>query len=140
MRHLGIDFGTKQLGLALSDPEGRMAFPLDTLEKTTRQKLFDDLLAVIAEHGVEAVVVGLPLALDGGETLTTRQARNFAESLGRRCGLPVHLHQEALSTEEAREVLRAAGRRNAKQSGALDQQAAVVILSSFLETLNRDGS
>ena len=133
MRALGIDFGTKRVGLAVCDPGGILVSPLTVLERTTRDALFDQLSDIIGRESVETVVVGLPLGLDGQETLTTRQARNFAESLGRRVGIPVHLHDERLSSVQAEEELRLAGRRGAKLKAALDAQAAVIILESWLQ-------
>lgn len=132
MRILAVDYGLARVGLALTDPGGRMAFPLATLARTTRDKLFADLLAVIEKEGVESVVVGLPLALDGGESESTRRARNFAASLARRTPLPVALVDERLSTDAALDDLRAAGVRGKKKRAAVDQQAAVRILETHL--------
>lgn len=135
MRTLGIDFGTKRLGLAVSDPEGRLAFPRPALERdarTTREALFAALVALIEAEGVGAVVVGLPLTLEGGESLTTRQARNFAESLGRRVSVPVHLVDERLSSAAAEEQLKEAGLCSRKSRKHLDSQAAVQILETWL--------
>ncbi len=134
MRTLGIDFGLKRVGLALSDPRGTLAFPYRTITRTTRDALFAELLAVIAAEGVEAVVVGLPLTLDGGESTTTRQARNFAASLARRTPLPVALADERLSSAAADDDLDAAGLRDhARRKAARDQQAAVRILQTHLD-------
>ncbi len=77
--------------------------------------------------------MGLPLSMGGEDTLTTRQARNFAESLGRRTDVPIHLMDERLSSAEAGEELNAAGVRGKKRKMALDSQAAVIILRSWLE-------
>jgi putative Holliday junction resolvase len=131
MKLLGIDYGQKRIGLAIA--QGGMAFPLKTLVKTTRDKLFADLLAVIAAEGPEAVVLGLPLDMEGKETLTTRQVLNFRDSLARRTDLPIHLVNEALTTFDARERLRQAGVPDRRRAEMLDQMAAVCILESFLE-------
>lgn len=133
MRTLGIDFGLKRVGLAVSDPRGSMAFPFKTIERTTRDALFADLLAILETEDIEAIVVGLPLTLDGGDSMTTRQARNFAASLGRRTDLPIALMDERLSSAAADEDLDMAGMKNGKKrKAARDQQAAVHILQSYL--------
>lgn len=132
MRTLGVDFGIKRVGLAVTDKDGRMAFPLKTIERSTRDATFTEILAVIESEDVEAVVVGLPLDLDGSETLTTRQAVNFARSLARRTDKPVMFADERLSSAEAEERLRQAQVSGKKLKKALDSQAAVLILESFL--------
>jgi putative Holliday junction resolvase len=132
MRVLGIDFGTRRVGLAMSDPEGRLVFPRPAIERTTRDSLFAALIHMVADEGVEAVVVGLPLTLDGGDSLTTRQARNFAASLARRVPVPVHLADERLSSAAAEEQLKEAGLCSRKNKSRLDSQAAVQILETWL--------
>ena len=134
MRALGIDFGLKRVGLAVCDPTGTLVSPLKTLKRTTREALFDELLEIIQDESIDTVVVGLPLSLEDGDTLTTRQARNFAESLGRRTDVPIRLMDERLTSAEAEEELNAAGLRGKKKKMALDSQAAVVILRSWLES------
>lgn len=110
-----------------------MAFPRRTLVMRTRVVFFDELLALILEETPDALVVGLPIQLGGEETLTTRQVRNFTKSLARRCALPIYWMEEALSSHEAEQDLREAGRSAAKARPVLDQQAAVRILQSFLD-------
>lgn len=134
MRALAIDFGLKRVGTAVCDPTGTLVSPLKTIERTTRDALFDEIGRIIVEEAVEAVVVGLPLSMDGEETLTTRQARNFADSLGRRTDVPIHLMDERLTSAQAEEELNAAGLRGRKKKMALDSQAAVVILRSWLDS------
>jgi len=135
MRVLGIDFGLKRVGLALSDPGGGMAFPLRTVERTEkggRDALFAELLAVVEGEGVETVVVGWPAPAEGRDSLTARQAANFAASLARRVSVPVKLMDETLSSEQALDDLRASGIKASRRKAALDQQAAVLILRSYL--------
>jgi len=134
MRALGIDFGLKRVGLALSDPTGTLVSPYRTIERTTRDALFDELAEILQKESVEVVVIGLPLSLEGEDTLTTRQVRNFAESLARRTELPIHLMDERLSSAQAEEELNAAGVRGKKRKAVLDSQAAAVILRSWLES------
>jgi len=132
MRILGIDYGTKRVGLAVTDPAETLALPYATLEKTTRDKLFSELFAIIEKEGVEKIVLGLPLTLDGGESLTTRQVKNFAKRLERRFDGPVVLVDERLSTHAAQADLDAAGVKKERQKAVLDQQAAVRILETHL--------
>ncbi|SKA73361.1 putative holliday junction resolvase [Paucidesulfovibrio gracilis DSM 16080] len=134
MRALGIDFGLKRVGLAISNPEGTMAFPRSAIVRTTKDKFFKELLDVIDGEGVEHIVVGLPLALDGSDTETTRQARNFAQRLGRRTPLPIELVDERLTSAEAEERLKEAGLCGKKRKARLDSQAAVIILETWLAT------
>jgi len=133
MRALGIDFGLKRVGLSTSDRTGTLVSPLKTIERTSRDALFDELGEIIQNEQIEAIVVGLPLSLDGEDTLTTRQARNFAASLGRRTDVPIHMMDERLTSAEAEEELNAANVRGKKRKLALDSQAAVIILRSWLE-------
>jgi putative Holliday junction resolvase len=133
MRLLGIDYGTKRVGLALSDSLGLLAHPYATLTRTTRERLFAELSAIIAKEKVQAVVIGLPLGLDGQETEAAKQVRNFAASLARRVNVPIHFENEALSSKAAQDQLRQVRLRGKKQLAALDQQAAVIILSDYLE-------
>ncbi|MFW5836764.1 MAG: Holliday junction resolvase RuvX [Desulfovibrionaceae bacterium] len=133
MRTLGIDYGMKRVGLALSDPEGRLALPYRVIERTTRHALFGELAQVVERESVQAVVVGLPLSMDGGETLAARQCRNFADSLARRTGLPVRLEDERLTSAEAERDLAQAGLDSRKRRQHLDAQAAALILQTHLE-------
>ncbi len=132
MKHLGIDFGLKRVGLAVSDPSGGMSFPLGTLERTTRERLFAELLEVIEREGVERIVIGLPVTPDGEDSLTARQARNFAASLGRRTEVPIVFADESYSSAAAEAQLREAGLCGAKLKRALDAQAAALILTDYL--------
>jgi putative Holliday junction resolvase len=135
MRILGIDFGLARVGLAVTDPDGRVAFPVKTITRTTKKALFDELSAVIAARGVEKIVVGLPRPPDGApgrEAETVRQIENFVESLARRTPVPIELVDETLSSAQAEEDLRAAGLSGKRLREALDAQAAVRIVDTYL--------
>ena len=132
MKYLALDYGMKRVGVAVSDPEGRMAFPRCTLTRETREAFFRDLLALLEQEKPDALVLGLPLHVDGSECLTTRQVRNFAVSLMRRTPLPVYWMEEVLSSHEAEADLRDAGLNARKARQVVDQQAAVCILETFL--------
>lgn len=135
MRFAGIDYGLARTGLAVSDPEGHLAFPVATFHLADfggRSALLDALAGRILKEGAEAVVMGLPLCEDGSESLTTRQVRNVAGRLKRRLELPFYYMPELLSSVEAAQDLSACGLSRQKARAVLDQQAAVRILSSFL--------
>lgn len=132
MKYLAIDYGLKRTGIAVSDPEGKMAFPRTTLHKTTRNVFFDELVDIITAEAPHAVVVGLPVDLQGAETLMTTQTRNFVGSLKRRVPMPVYWMKEVLSSHEAERDLNRAGLHGKAMKMVLDQQAAVRILETFL--------
>jgi putative Holliday junction resolvase len=131
MKTIGIDFGTKRIGLAMTDAEGILAYPYKVMVKTTRDAMFAELLEIIETEKVDEIVIGLPLSLSGEDTLTTRQVRNFATSLGRRTNLPIHLVDERLSSVAAEYELKEAGLWNKKRKKNLDSQAAKIILETW---------
>jgi putative Holliday junction resolvase len=133
MRVLGIDFGLRRIGLAISDPEGEMAFPLKTIFKQTREQAFQEIRNTVIQRGVEAVALGLPLDLEGRRTLSTQQAENFRKELSARLSLPVYMVDESCTSAQAEAKLREAGVPPKKRKALLDQQAAVEILESFLQ-------
>lgn len=136
MKYLALDYGTKKIGLAVGGPGG-LAFPREVVAVTTREKTLARLAGMAEAEGVGALVVGLPLALDGSETLTTRQAKNFGNKLAARTGLAVFFVDERLSTAEADERLKQAGLGGHARKKARDAQAAAVILETFL---SREGA
>lgn len=134
-KYLGIDYGLERTGLAVTDPEGKIAFPLATLALRnfkTRSDLLDALAEMATAAGADEIVMGLPLYPDGSENMRCRQARNFAERLLRRLDLPLHFWPETYSSLEAERDLAAAGVKRKKKGEVLDQQAACRILQSFL--------
>lgn len=139
MKILSIDFGEKRVGLAMSNPEGTLAFAYKTLYKTSREALFEELLEIIREERIEALALGLPvhhaelvrLQESDEPPLIIRQIRNFANKLKHRAQLPLYFVDESMSSEEAREILLERGLRGERLKKALDQQAAVLILETF---------
>ncbi|MBR3663179.1 MAG: Holliday junction resolvase RuvX [Desulfovibrio sp.] len=135
MRCLCIDYGLERTGLALSDPSGNVVFPFKTLRLAdfgSRKALLDALAETIVATQVEACVVGLPLPLEGEETLICRQIRNVTRRLMRRVSLPFYFMNEALTSYQAWDDLAQSGLKAAKRRQVLDQQAAVRILQAFL--------
>jgi putative transcription antitermination factor YqgF len=128
MKYLGIDYGTKKTGLALSDDAGAMGFPFGV--RPTDPRLLDDLALLIKEKGVEAVVMGESISHSGQANPVAQEARRFADDLSARTGIPVHFESEMFTTQAARRF--PDGSRMAG-SPDVDAQAAALILTSFLE-------
>jgi putative Holliday junction resolvase len=131
---LGIDFGSRRLGLAVSDETGRIALPLPPVECAGAEKDLEAIGALARERAIERVVVGLPLGLDGRKGAQAEAAERFAAALREGLGLPVELLDERFSTREAEQALEASGRRGRKKKKAvLDSVAATVLLRTYLE-------
>jgi len=135
MRRLGIDHGTKRVGLALSDEEGWMAHARDTWKRDDADALLERLAAFVEAEEVGEIVVGLPLHLDGHEGASARRARRFSERLEQRTGLPVVLWDERMTSAAAERSLRDAGVKAKDQKGLVDQVAAALLLQSYLDSL-----
>ena len=134
-RVLGVDVGTVRVGLALSDPTGTLASPLETLRRAKNHSDLDRLAALVAEHEVTEVVVGEPVHLSGASGASAEDAANYAQELADRIpDVPVILIDERLSTVTAASHLREGGIDSRKQRAVIDQAAAVVILQQFLDS------
>lgn len=129
-RVLGVDVGTVRVGVAVSDPDRLVATPLDTVPGG--EDLAVRLAGLAAEEACDTVVVGLPRALSGRDTDSTRVARTVADGV-RAAGLRVELWDERLSSVEAERVLLVAGRRRAQRRTERDRVAATIILQGWLD-------
>lgn len=133
-RYLGLDIGSKRIGVAVSDELGLTAQPVLTLER--RRNPREDLrsLARLARRfGVLGVVVGNPLHLSGDQSPRAAKTQAFANSLAELTGLPMHMWDERLTTREAHRILYEAGHARQEHSRVVDQVAATLILQSFLD-------
>ena len=132
-RLIGIDLGTKTIGLALSDVERRLASPLKTLPRTAFQKDADALLAIFAEFAIAAIVLGLPLDLEGRDSRRTQSTRAFARNLAARTDLPIAFWDERFSTDEAHRIFDMHEYKQKKRKPYIDMMAAQLILQGFLD-------
>jgi putative Holliday junction resolvase len=132
-RVLGLDYGTRRIGVAVSDGAGVSAHPLTVIDTAT-QPLASRLREIISEYGVTCIVVGLPTSLSGGEGDVAKQARAFARDVGAETGLPVTLFNEQFTTVEAERVLLEAGTRRSKRREVRDKMAAAVMLQGYLDS------
>jgi putative Holliday junction resolvase len=131
MRYLAIDYGTKRTGLALCDAGETIASPLMTIHGQMR--LVEKIAELIEAENVEAVVLGLPLNMDGSESAQTKVVRKFAERLKGHLKVPVHMQDERLSSFGAEQKLAPANFTKGKMRQRLDAVAAAEILNAFLE-------
>ena len=137
---LGFDYGARRIGVASGSRISQSARPLPSLVAQKGQPDWRRIDALISEWRPDAMVVGLPLTLDGGEQAITRGARAFAEALGKRSALPVHLVDERHTSREASRrfaAQRAAGSARRRDAENIDSLAAAVILEGWL-TQTRD--
>lgn len=138
MRVLGLDPGTRRVGVALSDSQGRVATPLTTLSRTGDHGALCRAVAdLVTEWQVEAVVVGLPLSLDGTVGPAAESALTEAESLRAVLSVPVHTHDERLTTVTAERVLTEQGLLTPARRKVVDQVAASVLLQAWLDRSGR---
>jgi putative holliday junction resolvase len=133
-RYLGLDVGNRRIGVAVSDELGLTAQPVLTLErKANRRDNLRSLARLCRRFAVAGIVVGNPLHLDGAVSPQAARTQAFATDLGELTGLPIHLHDERLTTHEAHQVLYASGRKRQQHKHVVDQVAAVMILQGFLD-------
>ncbi len=133
-RMLGLDVGTRRTGVALSDPTGTLASPLTTLPRRDDDAQdLDTITALAREHEVEAIVVGLPVSLDGKLHGQGREIAAFIDRL--RCVSPVPVAEwnEQFTTAEAERLLRQSGRKPSRDRERVDAVAAAVILQDYLD-------
>jgi len=132
-RILGMDVGSKTIGLAVSDPLGITAQGLETIRRKNKRLDFERLEQVIREFHVTEIVVGYPLRLSGSEGPQAEKVRAFADQLRDQFKLPVHLWDERLSSAEANRLLRESEMSIKRRGEVVDRLAAVLILQSWMQ-------
>lgn len=132
-RILSLDFGSKTIGLAVTDELGLTAQGLPTLRRTNKRNDFDHLRRTIKQYDVGELVMGLPLRLSGATGIQSDKVEVFAQELRKKFKLPVHLFDERLTSVEANRVLRESEMSIRRRAEVVDQLAAVLILQAFLE-------
>jgi putative Holliday junction resolvase len=132
-RILALDFGSKTIGLAVTDELGLTAQGLPTLRRTNKRNDLDHLRRLIKQYGVGELVMGLPLRLSGDAGIQADKVKVFAEELRKKFKLPIHLFDERLTSVEANRVLRESEMSIRRRAEVVDRLAAVLILQAFLE-------
>jgi putative Holliday junction resolvase len=136
-RLLGLDVGTKTIGMALSDTTRMVATPLDTIRRTRFRDDVKRLLAEIDRHGVGGVIVGLPISLDGSEGPRAQGVRQFAKNLLAHRDLPLALWDERLSTAAVEREMIAADLTRKRRAEIIDKVAAAYILQGLLDRIRQ---
>jgi putative holliday junction resolvase len=136
-RVLGIDLGTKTIGLALSDAERRIATPLETLKRGKFTADAQKIVARLRRFEIGAVLVGLPLNMDGSEGPRAQATRAFARNLAPLAGCPILFWDERLSTAAVTRTLLASDASRSRRADLVDKMAAAYILQGFLDFAGR---
>ncbi len=131
-----MDFGSKTVGVAVSDENEFLASGVETIRREREDKLrktYARIETLIVELGVEKIVLGLPLTLDGEEGVRVQKTRDFGENLQRRTGLDIEYQDERLTTVEAYNLMSESGVKKDKQLQMVDEVAATIILQDYLD-------
>jgi len=132
MRYMGIDYGDKRIGIAISDPGGRISFPEKTVRNHGNPYIWDEILSIIQEKSVSRIIVGLPLSFEMQETDESIKVRKFVEELKKITPLPIEFENEAATTRMAKKL----GVKNEHT----DEAAAAIILQSYLDKHDSRGT
>ncbi len=137
MRVLGLDYGTKTVGVAVSDGLGVTAQEVETIVRKRKDKLrrtYARIEELVDEYQVDSIVLGYPLNMNNSEGFRAEDTESFRENLERRTGIPVILWDERLTTVEAEQILKKCKVRRENRKAVIDQVAAAIILQNYLDT------
>ena len=138
-RLLGLDLGTKTIGLALSDVTRSIATPYDTIRRSKFTSDAKTIKSIVEQMGVGGLVIGLPISLDGSEGPRAQSTRAFARNLGNHVAVPIAFWDERLSTAAVERHLIEAGASRKRRAEVVDRMAAAYILQGALDRLKRAG-
>ena len=134
MRYLGLDLGTKTLGVAVSDLTGTIATSLTILRhENNHEYLIEELKKIISEKNVETIVLGLPKNMDSSEGFAADRSKTFSDLLKKHIDIPITFIDERLSSVEAHNILFNLGKNNQKRKKVVDEIAATIILENFMK-------
>lgn len=134
MKYLGLDLGTKTLGLAMSDRLGIISSPYKVLRYSDINTLIDELLKIIEDEKIDELVLGLPKNMNNSLGFASERSLNFKNELEKRCDLKIHLVDERLSTVEAENILIGSDTSREKRKKIIDAYAASIILDTYLKS------
>jgi putative Holliday junction resolvase len=130
---LGLDFGTKRIGVAVGHPETGLAFPVETYHRKSRNADAEYFRRIAVDHRVGRLIVGLPSLASGTEGDSARRAREWGRGLARELGLPVVFIDERYTSAEADRLLRDRGLKASERKGRVDMLAAQIMLQAYID-------
>ncbi|MBI2252644.1 MAG: Holliday junction resolvase RuvX [Armatimonadetes bacterium] len=136
-RILSIDFGSKRIGLALSDPLKILASPMGFILVSSKGEIYHQLLKIIQDYEVEKIIVGIPLTLKGLESKQTKKVNGFIKELKKYIDLPIEEVDERLSSKEVEQILKQVNLSQTKKRQKIDALSASIILQSYLAKINQ---
>ena len=139
MRILGLDMGSKTIGVALSDPLGWTAQGITTIRRSKKEQDLEEVHKICKEYNVETIVIGLPKNMNGTIGEAGEKALEFAELLKEKTELPIEMWDERLTTVSANRAMLEADLSRKKRKQVIDGVSAVVILQSFLDKEGKNG-
>lgn len=138
MKLLGIDYGSRRIGVAVSDPLGMLATPFRTVDTFSDEQSVKEVCSLIEETNAEKLVIGLPLNMDNTEGPMVKKVRDFIEKLKLKTDIPVEFSDERLSSSLVERTLIEANMSRQKRKGVRDKLAAQVILQGYIDTHEND--
>lgn len=132
-RCLGIDFGTRRIGVAISDESATIAFPSGAIENSGPAQAVEAIGRIVREKGAEAIVVGMPLGLNGAKGMAAENVERFVELLKESLAIPVVAWDERLTTKIAERAMIAGGLSRSRRKACIDSATAQIILQSYLD-------
>lgn len=133
-RVMALDLGTRRIGIALSDPTRILASPLKTIHATPRLRALAQIIALLDEHAVVELVVGLPLTMSGEQGMQAQLVKSFADELQEQMAIPLHLFDERLTSVAAERMMLDLGMRPEQRKAKIDEVAASIILQDYLDS------
>lgn len=133
MKLMGIDYGRRRIGVAVSDDGGTLARSVGVVDRKARPNGVDELVRIISAENPEALVFGLPLGGDDEETAMSKEVREFAAAVERRAGIPVHFVDESYTSKRAAELMTHRKKKARRDKSLSDRIAACLILQEYID-------
>ncbi len=133
MKLIGIDYGRRRIGVAVSDEDGTLARSLGIIDRKSRPNCVDELIKIISEENPAALIFGLPLGGDDEETAMSREVREFATAVEQRTNLPVRFVDESYTSKKAAELMMYRSKKARRDKSLSDRIAACLILQEYID-------